>query len=170
MGILYKSRQISNSPLVDTCRLCNLPTLVFHCTNHLHKEGHSPTETRRTVRVNKHSHIRNFKSAVNGSCVQFCSKNWHLLTSHRKVAKPSWSTLTRFVYKNIQRTIPPEKKKSSDLSFTSSKTLVRWYVSCKLSAWAPDPTCAPLCQTLQQTEHPFDVNKAYELYSTFPVP
>ena len=106
-GILYKSWQISNYPLVETCRLCNLPTLVFQCRNHLPKDGHNSTETRRKFRLNKHSRVSNFTSAAKGSCVQYCSKNWHHLTSQRKVAEPSWSNLTGVVYKNLQRTNPP---------------------------------------------------------------
>jgi len=82
-----KSRQISHSPLVETCSLCNLPTLVFQCTNHLPKDGHNSTETRRKFRLNKHSRVSNFTSAANDSCVQYCSKNWHHLTSQRKVAE-----------------------------------------------------------------------------------
>lgn len=146
---------ISNSPLVEMCRLCNLPTSVFQCTNHLPKDGHNSTETRRKFRLNKHSRVSNFTSAANGSCVQYCSKK----RASSYVAKESGWTIVKYLNGVcLRRTNPPKKK--SDLSFTTCKTWLRWYESCKQSAWAPDPTGAPLRQTLQQTEHPFDVGKA----------
>jgi len=57
------------------------------------KDGHNSTETRRNFRLNKNSRVSNFTSAANGSCVHYCSKNWHHLRSQRKVAETSWSTL-----------------------------------------------------------------------------
>lgn len=74
-----------------------------------------PKYFRRWVQEHTAVLINNFICAANGNCVQYCSKNWHLVTLQKKVSESALRTSWWFVFKNLYRMAPPEKIVWSEL-------------------------------------------------------